>query len=72
MTARPITSTPAGDDRPRCRCCDRPLKAATSRALLVGPGCLARLPAGDRNRLIVAAVRGTRDVPLQVPLPAAA
>lgn len=36
------------------------------------PQCLARLPAGDRHRLVLAAVRAARHVPLQPALDAAA
>jgi hypothetical protein len=61
----------ADDGRPRCRCCRRPLHAPTSRALLIGPECLTRLPASDRHRLVLAAVRATRQVPVQPDLDAA-
>lgn len=67
-----MTIVPAEDGRPRCRRCRRLLRAPTSPALLVGPECLARLPAGDRYRLVLAAVRAARDVPIQPLMKAAA
>ena len=50
------------DPRPRCRCCGRLIRRPASRALSIGPHCLARMDASERHQLVLAAYRATRDL----------
>lgn len=61
-TALPAEPPDRRDPRPRCRVCGRLIRRPASRAFTVGPGCLARMAASERQALVTAAYRATSAV----------